>query len=153
MKKHWTEELERLNACKEAVEWAEGFPSLQDAWEACERGDWMLWLAGKYCRSKEDRKPLVLAACGCARLALPFVEEGEERPLKAIETVEAWTRGEATIQQVRDAAVQEMERHFLIEALERSGGNVSKAAEDVGMQRTNFHALMRKYSLTSDIVS
>jgi DNA-binding NtrC family response regulator len=53
-------------------------------------------------------------------------------------------------QQVRDAAVQELERRFLIEALERSEGNVSKAAEDVGMQRTNFHALMRKYNLTSD---
>jgi DNA-binding NtrC family response regulator len=55
-------------------------------------------------------------------------------------------------QQVRDAAVQELERRFLVEALERSGGNVTKAAEDVGIQRTNFHALMRKYGLTSESV-
>jgi transcriptional regulator with GAF, ATPase, and Fis domain len=53
-------------------------------------------------------------------------------------------------QQVRDAAVQELERRFLAEALQRSGGNVSKAAEAIGIQRTNFHALMRKCGLSVD---
>lgn len=53
-------------------------------------------------------------------------------------------------QQVRDAAVQELERRFLTEALQQCEGNVSKAAERVGMQRTNFHALMRKHGLTSE---
>ena len=46
---------------------------------------------------------------------------------------------------------QAQKRRFLAEALQRNGANVSKAAEEVGMQRTNFHALMRKYGLTSDI--
>ena len=49
-----------------------------------------------------------------------------------------------------DLSEQELERRFLVEALERSGGNVTRAAEDVGIQRTNFHALMRKYGLTAD---
>ncbi len=49
--------------------------------------------------------------------------------------------------QVRESAVQDLERRFLEEALERSGGNVSRAAEAVGIQRTNFHALMRKYGI------
>ncbi len=62
-----------------------------------------------------------------------------------------WEEFKKLKQQVRDAAVQELECRFLTEALERSEGNVSKAAEDVGMQRTNFHALMRKYGLTSDL--
>jgi transcriptional regulator of acetoin/glycerol metabolism len=44
-----------------------------------------------------------------------------------------------------------MERS-LGEALHRCEGNVSKAAEEVGMQRTNFHALMCKYGLTSERV-
>jgi len=61
-----------------------------------------------------------------------------------------WEEFKQLKQQVRDAAVQELERRFLIEALERSGGNVTRAAEDVGIQRTNFHALMRKYGLTAD---
>ena len=64
-----------------------------------------------------------------------------------------WEEFKRLKQQVRDAAVQELERRFLIEALDRSEGNVTKAAGDVGIQRTNFHALMRKYGLTSDITS
>ncbi|MBN2580984.1 MAG: sigma-54-dependent Fis family transcriptional regulator [Pirellulales bacterium] len=46
--------------------------------------------------------------------------------------------------------IQEMERQFLTSALERSSNNVTKAAEDVGMQRTNFHALLRAHKLKSD---
>jgi transcriptional regulator with PAS, ATPase and Fis domain len=59
-----------------------------------------------------------------------------------------WEEFKRLKQQVREAAVQDLERRFLAEALQRSGGNVSKAAEEVGIQRTNFHALMRKYDLT-----
>jgi DNA-binding NtrC family response regulator len=40
-----------------------------------------------------------------------------------------------------------IERRFFKEAVQRSGGNVSKAAEEVGMQRTNFHALLRKHGV------
>ena len=64
---------------------------------------------------------------------------------------EKWEEFKKLKQQVRDAAVQELECRFLTEALERHGGNVSKAAESVGMQRTSFHALLRKYGLSSDI--
>jgi DNA-binding NtrC family response regulator len=56
-------------------------------------------------------------------------------------------------QQVRDSAIQEMERRFLTEALRQCEGNVSRAAETVGMQRTHFHSLMRKYGLSSDLGS
>ena len=66
---------------------------------------------------------------------------------------QSWEDFKRLKQEARDAAGQELERRFLIETLQRSGGNVSKAAEDVGMQRTNFHALMRKYGLSSDTVS
>ncbi len=65
----------------------------------------------------------------------------------------SWDDFKRLKQEVRDAAGQELERRFLIETLQRSGGNVSRAAEDVGMQRTNFHALMRRYGLSSDTVS
>ena len=61
-----------------------------------------------------------------------------------------WSEFREVKQQVRDAAVQELERRFLEEALRQSGGNVTRAAEEVGMQRTNFHALMRKYGLTAN---
>jgi len=51
---------------------------------------------------------------------------------------------------VRDAAVSELERRFLTEALDRCNGNISRAAEEIGIQRTNLHALIRKYGLTEE---
>lgn len=43
-----------------------------------------------------NRRLAVWAACSCAREALEFVAEGEERPRAAIETAEAWVAGQAT---------------------------------------------------------
>ena len=72
---------------------------------------------------------------------------GRNSPSKLPKNWEDFKRLKA---QVRDAAVQELERRFLIEALERNEGNVSRAAESVGIQRPNFHALMRKHGLSAD---
>ena len=49
--------------------------------------------------------------------------------------------------QVREKAVEEIERAFILSALERHQWNVTRAAEEVGMLRPNFQALMRKYNL------
>ena len=92
--------LTKLGACAEARHAADG-KSLREAWTTCERGDWLLWLAAKI---DIDRKIIVRAACDCARTALKYVKEGETRPLKAIETAEAWCEGKATIEEVRAAA-------------------------------------------------
>jgi two-component system response regulator PilR (NtrC family) len=48
---------------------------------------------------------------------------------------------------LREKAVEEVERAFIVNALERNGWNVTRAAEEVGMLRPNFQALMRKYNL------
>ncbi len=44
----------------------------------------------------------------------------------------------------------QIEKQFLADALKHAEGNVSKAAKNVGMQRTNFHSLLRKYNLSSN---
>ena len=36
--------LRMRNACHESLEWLED-KTLQEAWEACQRGDWMRWLS------------------------------------------------------------------------------------------------------------
>jgi hypothetical protein len=38
--------LSNLGACQEAKDWCEGKTSNQ-AWEQCQRGDWMIWVEGK----------------------------------------------------------------------------------------------------------
>jgi DNA-binding NtrC family response regulator len=48
---------------------------------------------------------------------------------------------------LREKVVEEVERAFVMSALERNNWNVTRAAEEVGMLRPNFQALMRKYNL------
>lgn len=48
---------------------------------------------------------------------------------------------------IRESSVQEIEKLFLEESLMRNDWNISKAARDVNMQRSNFQALMRKYRI------
>jgi len=48
---------------------------------------------------------------------------------------------------LREKVVEDIERTFVLNALERHNWNVTRAAEEVGMLRTNFQALMRKYNL------
>ena len=43
--------------------------------------------------------------------------------------------------------VENLERQFLIAAMNRSSQNITQAAENVGMQRPNFHALLRSHGL------
>src|SRR3990167_6938134 len=81
MKAHWTDELVKMDACAEAVEWARTQPSLALAWRVCPRGDWMLWLAEK---RHVDRKRLTWGACQCARTALRYVPDGEARPPRGL---------------------------------------------------------------------
>ena len=45
----------------------------------------------------------ILASCAVTRLCLHLIPEGENRPRVAIETAEAWARGEATAEQVKKA--------------------------------------------------
>jgi len=50
---------------------------------------------------------------------------------------------------VKDQAIAEVEKTFIIETLKRNNWNVSQAARKTGFQRTNFHALMRKYKINT----
>jgi len=49
--------------------------------------------------------------------------------------------------EIRELAVSDIEKEFLLEALRLNEYNVSKAAQQTGMQRTNFQALLKKYNL------
>jgi hypothetical protein len=103
--KQFAELLEQLHACKEARTWATG-KTLQEVWEKCERGDWLLWLAGRMEGKSgwHTRQQIVLAACACAETALKYIPAGEDRPRLAIEVARRWAAGGAEIAEVRQAA-------------------------------------------------
>ncbi|MHB8900712.1 MAG: sigma-54-dependent transcriptional regulator [Thermoguttaceae bacterium] len=60
-----------------------------------------------------------------------------------------WDEVKRLKREVRETGKQ-LERRFVASTLERHGGNVSRAAKAVGMQRTNFHALMRKHGIKGE---
>jgi DNA-binding NtrC family response regulator len=47
----------------------------------------------------------------------------------------------------REKSVEGIEKNFVLEALKRNDWNVTKSAEETGMQRANFQALMKKYDI------
>lgn len=103
--------LRSLGACSGrggAVPWVASLPldtTPHGAWNACGRGDWIVWLLGElYIRGALRRQTLVLAACAAAEVALTCLPAGETRPRYAIETARRWCRGDASIAKVRGAA-------------------------------------------------
>ena len=50
---------------------------------------------------------------------------------------------------LREQAISELEREFVLDALQRNDWNVTKAALEVNIQRPNFQALMRKHGIRS----
>jgi len=83
-----------------------------EEWKRCKDGALMLKLLGETSGppESEGRRQLVMAACECARHALPYIQgfeqfKEETRPLVAIETAERWAHGQGvTLEQMRQAA-------------------------------------------------
>ncbi|MBU2253057.1 MAG: sigma-54 dependent transcriptional regulator, partial [Proteobacteria bacterium] len=50
--------------------------------------------------------------------------------------------------QIRERSVEQIEKAFVLNALKRNNWNVSQAAEETGMLRPNFHALLKKLGIS-----
>jgi pyruvate/2-oxoglutarate dehydrogenase complex dihydrolipoamide acyltransferase (E2) component len=85
----FTKWLKENGACDPAQEWVteNGYSEIE-AWQHCHRADWMLWLAAR--RPWGDHVKIVRCACACARTALRYVPDGEDRPRLAIQVAERW---------------------------------------------------------------
>lgn len=101
------EQLVSLCACTDAIEFASQFDSLVEAWQACERGDWMLWLVGRMINCEpwsEGRKPLLACALDCADTVKHLRGRYSDEIGRAVEVLRQWIRGEVSTemaQQVR----------------------------------------------------
>ena len=71
----------------------------------------------------------------------PTGDEQRPAPLNSEELKEAKRR-------VREQAVEPVEKAFVLAALERNQWNVTKAAEETGMLRPNFQALLKKLGIS-----
>ena len=80
----------------------------------------------------------------------PPGQPGEHRRRRARPTSKCRRTGDdlKRIKKVaREKSVEEIERPFVEETLRRNDSNVTRSAEETGMQRTNFQALMKKYNI------
>ena len=80
--------LNKLNACKDAREWA-GDKSWEEIYNTCHRGDWLLWLFKR--TNPDDLQLLTLAKGRCANTVRHLMKD--ERSLKAVDAAIAFGEG------------------------------------------------------------
>lgn len=99
--------LTKLHACREGALFASRYPSIRDAWDACERPDWLLWFAGRRLTGEGDSRTFARIAIDVARLALPLFEQYSPKDMRVRDCIEVTHRcidGKATAVDARDAA-------------------------------------------------
>jgi hypothetical protein len=137
---HWTERDLPRDACSNAVEWCRTQPDLPTAWLACERGDWMLWLASRRLRhlppEHPQRRRLVLVAVECAELARDqWRAEHREVLRRTLDVARRWGEGDpgVTLADVRAAADSAYDAAYAAWAARATaawGGDAARAAAD-----------------------
>ena len=87
-----------LGACEDARIWADG-KTAKEAWNECERGDWLLWWAQK---EGQEIRSLTLAKARCAKLVIHLMKD--KRSIDAVNVAERFGLGEANEQELNTAA-------------------------------------------------
>ena len=95
----YTDKLKKLNACIDAREWVAAQRNYKEAWQNCERGDWMLWLAK---RLKVDDRKLTLAKFKCANQVRHLMKD--QRSIAALDAAERYGNGEISRDELDAAA-------------------------------------------------
>ena len=92
--------LQTNEACDPSIQWVEehNIQSLEEAWNACERGDWLLWMATKL---GIDERKLALCAALCAHIVVQHMEDARSRD--AVRVAFLWGRGKATDEELMAA--------------------------------------------------
>lgn len=88
-------QLQSLQACQEAVDFVLQHASIEEAWQRCNRGDWMLWLSARVLDAgpwTDSRRPLLRCCVGCLNLVSDL---WTERTAQAIDLLKKWLDGDA----------------------------------------------------------
>ena len=91
-------------------------------------------------------RALILATDGAIRKAhlVNILDAGDTAGNGAPRTGEELKRIKKA---TREKSVEQVEKQFVIEALKRNAWNVTRSAEETGMLRANFQALMKKHGV------
>jgi len=118
-------DISKFNPCKDAVEFYKGFNTFEEAWNACPRGDWMLWIAQHL---GVDIRPLTLAKGLCANTVRH--EMTNEYSTNAVDISIKFGKGEATREQLDDAAFAVVYTAYTARAAARAATYAADAESD-----------------------
>ena len=120
MKKKHLEWLRVNKACGSSIQWIEekNIQSLEEAWNDCEQGDWLLWMAK---RLGVDKHKLALCGALCAHTVIQYMQNTRSR--NAVRIAFLWGRGKAT-----DIELEKASADAWIIALGALDHNVADAA-------------------------
>lgn len=92
-------EIDKFNPCRDGVDFRKRFKTFEEAWNACERGDWMLWIAAKL---EVDIRILTLAKGLCANTVKHLMKD--KRSTAAVDAAIAFGSGEIDGNEFKTAA-------------------------------------------------
>jgi len=139
-----TTKLEKLNACKDAIEWAANQKNYKEAWQSCERGDWMLWLAFKL---NIDDKKLTMAKVMCVKQVEHLMRD--QRSRDALQSCIDYANGKITRNQLNAAADDAAAAYaaYAAYAAAYDAAAIAAAAADDAAAAYAYAAAARKASL------
>jgi DNA-binding NtrC family response regulator len=94
-------------------------------------------------RNIVERLSVLYGGSRIERDHLPWEVREAATSVSATEVPRTWEEFKSLKRQI----VENLERQFLTAAMKRCSHNITQAAENVGMQRSNFHALLRSHGL------
>ena len=94
-----TTKLEKINACRDAREWVATQKNYKEAWQNCERGDWMNWIAKML--GVDDRK-LTLVKAKQVNQVRHLMKD--QRSIAALDAAEKYGNGEITRDELNTSA-------------------------------------------------
>ena len=119
-------------------------PLTTDALRACVAHAWR----GNVRELKSAIEQALLLAAGPEIAAADLLGEGDA-PAASPPPTNGGGAG-LSFRDAKDQVVAAFERDFILGALKRHGGNITKAAEEVGMDRQNFQQKMRELGITAE---
>lgn len=88
----------KYQPCQDGLEYYKSKSDFMTAWNDCQRGDWMLWIAHKL---GVDKRILTLAKGKCAETVKHLMKD--ERSRKVVEVAIAYGEGNATDEELKTA--------------------------------------------------
>ena len=98
--------LRRLDACQDAIDWAEAYPGrdgAKRAWDECQNGEWMLWYAGSVYKTYTNS--MRLAACDISETSFVNITDDKMRSVcqNTIDVSRRFVKGLATEEELGSA--------------------------------------------------